>query len=59
MTSTSGWSLGRGAERAEQVARHLLDLVDAHVVVGVRVAQPDLGEADGVGLAEQVAAGGR
>ena len=47
------------AERVEEVLRHLLDLVDAHVVVGVLVAQADLGEADGVGARRTACGGGR
>ena len=57
ITSTSGCVRGARAQRVEQVLRHLHDLVDAHVVVGVLVAEPDLREADRVGAAEQLAAG--
>ena len=48
--------MGAGPEGAEEIARHLHDLVEVDVVRGVRVAQADLGEPDRVGLAEQVRA---
>ena len=49
-----GMVAGRRSERIEQVARHLHDLMEPDVVSRVRVAQADLGEADGIGLTEQV-----
>ena len=46
---------GFGAEGVQEVLRHLLDLVDAHIVLGMLVAEPDLGEPDRVRAAEQLA----
>jgi hypothetical protein len=47
---------GTRAECGHEVGRHLLDFADVHIGVGLLVAQPDLGEADGVAAAEEVRA---
>ncbi len=44
----------RRAERAQQVGRHLHDLVDPDVPVGVHIAEADFGEPDGIVLPEEV-----